>query len=278
MFGLIALATKLYNNYSLLVELPKRYPLSVLAHELEKTNTEPSIGVFQMRKFAKNDQLYLRMINSDFSVMKNQIKLEDVEPKSMKDLLIAPFIEITNITNLVKPRGYLLMPVYRSRHKPAVALWYKESGEIPKTMKPWCTKINLASKQLALNNGWNKNTGVINGVPFRGSKGDFSTVIAKGDGLLSYYPTLIKLTLAATKEGVLRQENIITLSVNDREAIRVINPKEGFSSYSGQLPSNSFQDGTNIIAIRHNEIDSLDKSQTNSSERSFISDIEICPK
>lgn len=265
------------NLKSIVTEYPE-YPLSSLAHDLEGGEQDPSLALYKISKFAKNDNLYLRMLNSDYSPAKSQIQLEDFKKTTPHDLIISSLRHAPELTAIAKPRGYMLMPFYGRRRKPAIALWYKKEGDLPDSIKPWCNSIHLASRNLQLNKGWAFSPAKINGIPFRSTRGAYASIMMEGDGLMALYKSSIKLNLAATALGASSPKNRVRISLNDTETLNIDGPKEGFNYYSGSIPAGTIQIGPNMLSIRH-ITDASKKIDVNpQTELSFISDIEICPE
>jgi len=281
LMGCWKLSHKLQHNFITITKIYPEYPLSKLAHELEPANNPPSIGVYQYRHFAKNDHLYLRMLNSNFSLNKNRISTEEFSSYPPNDLVISPLNVAPMLTSLINPRAYMLMPTYGRRRAPGIALWYKSEGTIPTTMRPWCTLVDIYSGDNNTHRNWAELPATINGVKFRGTRGKYSTVLFNADGLLAYYPSKVRLYLASTKEGVSSPNNKIALSLNDSKAIEINGPKEGFNTYVGSIPGGTLQRGLNILSLRHilDPQTQNEKNKVNAhSELSFVSEIEICPE
>lgn len=279
-YGLWSLSVPLYSIAKTITTINPEYPLSRLAHELESQEKEPSIGIYKLTKFAKNDQLYFRMLNANFVSSKDQESIESFKASYPKDLIVSQLSQAPELTSIHKPRGYLLLPFYGRRRKPAIALWYKTDGPLPESIKPWCTTIDLASREVKINKGWAGSPAIIHGVPFRATRGLYSNILFEGDGLLALYPLSFKTYLAATALGASSNLNKIQVSINDTNFLTIKGPIEGFNYYSASIPKNIIQSGINLISFRH-MLDPQTKvnSQIQSkSELSFISEISLCPE
>jgi 4-amino-4-deoxy-L-arabinose transferase-like glycosyltransferase len=266
---------KVFSNYESIVTVYPEYPLDKLAHELEGKDNPPSVGIYKHRHFAKNDHFYLRMIDKNYLLTKDTISLDQIRDGANKDIMIAPLKDAPSITSIRKPKGYMLMPFYGRRRKASVLLWYRDDSNLPQSIKPWCTKLNLFNHRNK--NMWAEKPGIIHGVKFIGTRGLYSNFFFKGDGLQAYYDSTVKIYQASTGEGANNLGNKVNISINDTSIITIAPPKEGFNYYSGRLQSGLLQKGMNLFSVRHEPGYSQHKFNSHS-ELSFISEAEICPE
>lgn len=265
---------KVFSNYESIVKVYPEYPLDKLAHELEGKDNPPNVGIYKHRHFAKNDHFYLRMIDKNYLLTKDTINIDQIKNGIDKDIIIAPLKDAPSITSIRKPKGYMLMPFYGRRRKASVVLWYKDNPNLPSSIKPWCTKLNLFTNK---SNMWAEKPGTIHGVKFIGTKGLYSNFLFKADGLQAYYNSNVRIYHASTAEGVTHLGNRINVSFNDVNVISISPPKEGFNDYHGILQAGVLQKGLNLFSVRHIPETSKHKYHAHS-ELSFLSEVEICPQ
>ena len=274
-------ATQIFGTATKILKSNNRFVLDKIAHELEDRPIKTSLGVYDIKKLARSDMFYLRMIDSTFSLDKIVTDPSRVPDLVKNDLVMSHFNRIQDLISVATPKGYQLLPVYGRRRKPAVAFWYGKEEDMPPSMSSWCHKFSFGYKNdlknaLEIGFGWLDVHEFKDGYKFRPTKGEFSTLLFEGDNLLGLFPLSFKITIAANKNGTAEDIDSVIVTVNDTKAIVIESPREKFIDYTGDLPAHSIQKGKNMISIRH--IPYKDKPISLDSKLSFISGFEICPK